>query len=158
MVPRAPLKISRAAFLCSLGAAVRAQDVYVDSIVFGLPSPVKAGGLRVLYVFYPNGDLVILSCGLSVHPGARKLTALLVGAAVERGHWREALRGTVTLSVPCSRLPPPPGAAPCQPPVTQVFSRIGQALVPPVNPNVTLVVAPTLTNLPAIERFLLGRR
>lgn len=158
MVPRAALKISRAAFLFSFGAAVRAQDLYVDSLVLGLPSPVKAGGMRVLFVFYPNGDLAILSCGLRSHPGTRELTVLLAGAVVERGQWRESPRGTVTLSLPCSRLPPPPGAPPCQAPVTQVFTRIGRSLVPPVNPNVTLVPSPGLSNLPALENFLRTRK
>jgi hypothetical protein len=141
------------------------QSVYVDSFVFSLPGHVqrmpKLLGIRAVYIFFPDGHLDVLECGLEYNSDTKRLRALLAGAVVEHGSWNEQGRSSVRLVLPCRRLPPPPGAVRCKPPEIFVLQRtVGtgpgarNALNADVNGNDFLVAAPDLHNLHTIETLL----
>ena len=144
------------------------ESVYVDSFVFERPGRIqrlnRRAGFSALYMFCSNGHLDMIECGLEFNFDTKRLSAVLAGAVLEHGHWERRERGVVALFVPCSRLPPPPNARTCDAPRILTFQAagsdggtLGRRLVPVVNPNMTLVATPDLTNLKELDKYLLRK-
>ena len=142
------------------------DHLYVNSFIYEIPGRiqrlVKAKGFRALWVFYPDGHLDVVECGLEFDFEKKRLRALLAGAVVEHGKWEKRDQSMVAVSLPCSRFPPPPRDSPCKPPETSLFEpteagppgHLGKALVPIVNPNMSLIAAPNLDNFEDLRRLL----
>ena len=140
--------------------------LYVNSFIYEIPGRiqrlVKAKGFRALWVFYPDGHLDVVECGLEFDFEKKRLRALLAGAVVEHGNWEKRELSSVAVSLPSSRFPQPPKAPPCKPPETFQLGRtgagppglLGKALLPTVNPNMSLIAAPSLDNFEDLRRLL----
>jgi hypothetical protein len=148
----------------SAGRRVKAEYLYVDHAVFAMPGHLqrlpRTRGRRAIFVFFPDGHLDVVECGLEFNFDTKRLRAILTGAVVEHGTWDEPDSSTVAIHIPCSRFPAPPNAVPCVPPVTYRFGRFAPAgasrkvLDSGMRPGSSLVFAADLTNIEDLNRLL----
>lgn len=146
--------------------AIERNQVYAHSFVFTVSGHQqrvpRLQGMPQIWIFGADGHLDLLECGLHYDFNRQRLRAdFSRGLFVQHGTWTRQ-GGLLTLTHPCSRMPPPPGAPPCvEPQMRQLViyesgtrGITGNVLGPIINPNMRLIAAPDLVNFAELQRVV----